>query len=171
MYARSSKRSHRLPIPHDLVLVGGPGYVNEPVGQMIQSHGLMHRVHHLGLVPRNDLPGLFGGAEAFVFPSLYEGFGIPPLEAMACGCPVICSNATSLPEVVGDAALLFNPRDSQALARQMLAIVRDPQLREQLARQGLSRAATFSYRRSAAQLLMLLEEAAGSSRHIRTDRQ
>lgn len=148
-------------VRHDLVLVGGPGYVNEPVDDLIRRTGLMARVHRLGVAPRTDLPGLYSAADAFVFPSLYEGFGLPPLEAMACGCPVICSNATSLPEVVGDAALLFDPRDATALANHMRTVANDPALRERLRRQGLERAAQFSYQRSAARLLTLLEEAAG----------
>lgn len=148
-------------IPHDLVLVGGPGYVNEPVDDLVRRAGLTGRVHRLGVVPRADLPGLYSAADAFVFPSLYEGFGLPPLEAMACGCPVICSHATSLPEVVGDAALIFDPRDTTALANHMQAVARDAALRERLKHQGLERAAQFSYERSAGRLLALLEEAAG----------
>ncbi|NWG21480.1 MAG: glycosyltransferase family 4 protein [Chloroflexi bacterium] len=148
-------------IPHDLVLVGGRGYVNEPVDDLIRRTGLTGRVHCLGVVPRTDLPGLYSAADAFVFPSLYEGFGLPPLEAMACGCPVICSHATSLPEVVGNAALVFDPRDTTMLAHHMRAVVCDMALRERLKRQGLDRAAQFSYARSAGRLLALLEEAAG----------
>ena len=83
-------------------------------------------MHVLGFVPRADLPALYAGAACLVFPSLFEGFGIPLVEAMLVGCPIAASNATSIPEVVGDAAILFDPRDPADIARAIAAIVRDP---------------------------------------------
>jgi glycosyltransferase involved in cell wall biosynthesis len=96
-----------------------------------------------------DLPALYGGAELFAFPSLYEGFGLPPLEAMACGAPVLCANRASLPEVVGDAALLVDPLDTGAIAAGLVRLLGDAALRGELRARGLRRAAAFSWRRTA----------------------
>ncbi len=96
-----------------------------------------------------DLPALYSGARVFVFPSLYEGFGLPPLEAMACGAPVICSHASSLPEVVGDAALLCDPRDAGQLADALARVLSDPALRDTLRGKALARAKQFSWERTA----------------------
>ncbi|MCS6845907.1 MAG: glycosyltransferase, partial [Caldilineales bacterium] len=104
---------------------------------------------------------LYSGAIAFVYPSLYEGFGLPPLEAMACGSPVICSHAASLPEVVGDAALTFDPTDVEALAQALADVLSNPGLREDLRRRGLRRAAGFSWRRCAQETLAVYREALG----------
>jgi alpha-1,3-rhamnosyl/mannosyltransferase len=92
---------------------------------------------------------LYNGARAFVYPSLFEGFGMPVLEAMSCGCPVICSNATSLPEVCGDAALLFDPRRPEELAEHLAALLGDSALREAMVMRGQQNCARFSWERSA----------------------
>lgn len=102
-------------------------------------------VQFVGDVPDQDVPALMSGADVFVFPSLYEGFGLPPLEAMACGCPVIASNASSLPEVVGDAGLLVDPVDVAALADAIVRLLADPALRSDLRVRGQRRAALFSW--------------------------
>ena len=107
------------------------------------------RLLFTGYVADEDLPALYSGALAFVFPSLYEGFGLPALEAMACGTPVITSNTTSLPEVAGDAALLIDPTDLDQLCAAISTIVADHSLREELRRKGLMRAAEFSWKRNA----------------------
>jgi glycosyltransferase involved in cell wall biosynthesis len=107
------------------------------------------RLIFTGYVADEDLPALYSGALAFVFPSLYEGFGLPALEAMACGTPVITSNTTSLPEVVGDAAVLVDPNDLDQLCAAISTIVSDGSLREELRRKGLTRAAEFSWQRNA----------------------
>ena len=107
------------------------------------------RLIFTGYVEEEDLPALYSGAVAFVFPSLYEGFGLPALEAMACGTPVITSNTTSLPEVVGDAAFSINPTDHDELTQAMSTILSDHSLREELRRNGLMRAAEFSWKRCA----------------------
>ncbi len=147
-------------IEHDLVLTGGPSSLEIPFTDLTERYGIRGRIHRLGKVSGDELVALYNLADAFVFPSLYEGFGIPPLEAFACGCPVISSAATSLQEVVGDAALIFNPNDSDMLAAHMRAIIANQSLRERLVRAGLERVSSFSYQRAAQELLTLLEEAA-----------
>jgi glycosyltransferase involved in cell wall biosynthesis len=107
------------------------------------------RLIFTGFVAEEDLAALYSGAVAFVFPSLYEGFGLPALEAMACGTPVITSSTTSLPEVVGDAALLVDPMDPDALRDAMSTILSDHSLRADLRRKGLRRATEFSWTRCA----------------------
>src|SRR5207244_4567260 len=97
----------------------------------------------------DDLVALYNAADVFVYPSLYEGFGLPPLEAMACGTPVVTSTAASLPEVVGDAALKVDPLDVEAVAMAIATIVRDPSLQSRLSAQGVQRAATFSWEATA----------------------
>jgi alpha-1,3-rhamnosyl/mannosyltransferase len=109
------------------------------------------RVRFLGPVAAGDLPALYSGALLFVFPSLAEGFGLPPLEAMACGAPVVCSQASSLPEVVGDAGLLFDPADTAALQAVLQRALADADLRQDLRRRGLARAALFTWRAAAEQ--------------------
>lgn len=128
--------------------------------ELVAQRGLSARVRFLPNVAEADLPALYSGATLFAFPSLYEGFGLPPLEAMACGAPVLCSDTSSLPEVVGDAALRVDPRDVAALARGMATLLDDSALRARLRTAGLSRASQFSWRRTAAATLRGLEAAA-----------
>jgi len=113
-----------------------------------RSPGLEDAVVSPGYVPDHDLPSLYAGASLFVFPSLFEGFGLPVLEAMACGTPVVCSNASSLPEVAGDAAMLVDPYDVQRLAQAMERVLGDGQLAAELRRRGAARAAQFTWERT-----------------------
>jgi len=106
-----------------------------------------------GFVTDEELAALYSGALGFVFPSLHEGFGIPPLEAMRCGTPVIASNRSSIPEVVGDAALVVDPQDADALSHAMYRLYHDGALREDLRARSLTRAALFSWERTAAETL------------------
>lgn len=139
-----------------LVLAGKPGWGAAPILRQIAGAS---SVRVLGYVPDRDLPALLGGAEALAFPSLYEGFGLPALEAMACGTPVVCSNNSSLPEIVGDAGLLVQPTDADAIAGALILLLEDAALREELRRRGIERAASFSWTRCAAATLDLLESA------------
>jgi glycosyltransferase involved in cell wall biosynthesis len=117
-------------------------------------------VRFLRFVPEEDKPLLYGAADLFVFPSLYEGFGLPPLEAMACGAPVVCSQAASLPEIVGDGGLLVDPTDVAALVEAMRAVLSDETLRAGLRQRGLAQAARFSWRRTADETVAVYESLA-----------
>jgi glycosyltransferase involved in cell wall biosynthesis len=111
--------------------------------------GLGERVRFTGYVPDADLPALYSGAQCFCYPSLYEGFGLPPLEAMACGTPAITSNVSSLPEVVGDAALTVDPTAVPDLAAALRRLLTDPAARQRYRACGLQQAACFSWDRTA----------------------
>ena len=148
--------------PHDLALAGEikndrqyPGLVRE-----IKRLGLTDRVHLLGFVSEADLAALFSACLAFVFPSLYEGFGLPPLEAMVCGAPVVAARAAALPEVVDQAGLLVEPGDAADLARAMSAVAGDRELADRLREKGYKRADRFSWSQTAAQTLALYREVA-----------
>lgn len=130
----------------------------ERIRRLVDDLGLGKHVVFTGYVPEDDLPHLYNLSDLFVFPSLYEGFGLPPLEAMACGCPVITSDAASLPEVVGDAAVMVDPRDVEGLAGRMRDALRDPDLREGLRERGLRQAGRFSWDRTARETLDLYRE-------------
>ncbi|MBI3958808.1 MAG: glycosyltransferase family 4 protein [Chloroflexi bacterium] len=121
-------------------------------------------VRFLGPVDDGDLPALHSAATLFVFPSLYEGFGLPVLEAMACAAPVICGNRSSLPEVAGDAALLVDPTDTNAIAAAIQRVLADDELRQSMAEKSLAQAATFSWQRTAAETLAVYREMATSGR-------
>jgi glycosyltransferase involved in cell wall biosynthesis len=132
-----------------LVLVGKRGWLSGDFFAALAASPARDGVMMTGYVDDADLPALYSAATAFVFPSLYEGFGLPPLEAMACGTPVTCAASPPLPEIVGDAALTFNPTDVAAMADALCRIVADADLREELREHGLTRAATFSWDRAA----------------------
>lgn len=144
--------------PVSLVFVGTLHPMAKVVQRAVQTSGLEAFVRFTGFVPEQDLIGIYNAAYMFVFPSLYEGFGLPPLEAMACGTPAVVSSAASLPEVVGDAALQVDPTSSEALAAAMRTLLTTPELHAQLRQQGLSRAQGFSWERAARQTLAVYRE-------------
>ncbi len=134
------------------VLVGTRGWkVKEVLEEIANDPVLQGRVIFTGFVPDTYLSAIYSGAEAFLYPSLYEGFGLPPLEAMQCGLPVIASNTSSLPEVVADAGILVDPLDTDGIAQAMLTLLENPELRQGYVRKGIERAAAFSWRRCAEQ--------------------
>jgi glycosyltransferase involved in cell wall biosynthesis len=141
-----------------LVVVGARRWKYSKTLQTVQDLALESNVLFTGPLPEEDLPALYSGADLFVFPSLYEGFGLPPLEAMACGTTVVCSNASSLPEVVGDAALMVDPYDVEALAEAMHRVLSDPDLADDLRQRGLERAAGFTWERTARETVEVYRE-------------
>ncbi len=143
-----------------LVLAGKQGWLHEDLSMQVQRLGLAGRVLFPGYVPEADLPALLRGARAFVFPSLYEGFGIPVLEAGAYGVPVITSTTSSLPEVAGDAALLVDPHDVDAIAAAMYRRVTDDALAAELAQRGRANVRRFSWEKCARETLAVLESVA-----------
>lgn len=136
-----------------LVFGGSDWHGAEIIHVAIQQSPFTSDIRLLGFVPNGDLPNLYRAADAFIYPSLYEGFGMPPIEAMACGCPVICSNRGSLAEVVGSAAALVDPEDVGSMANQLAFVARDPTLRERLRNAGLVQARNFDWNRTAAETL------------------
>jgi glycosyltransferase involved in cell wall biosynthesis len=153
-------------VPHDLVLAGPAVWASEQVRARIAGSPVAPRIRRLGLVSEADLIGLYSGADLFVLPSLYEGFGFPVLEALACGCPTITTSVSSLPEVSGDAALLTPPGDDDALAAALRRALGDPALRAELRRRGLVHARRFSWRTATDHTLALLERAAARGRPV-----
>jgi glycosyltransferase involved in cell wall biosynthesis len=140
-----------------LVLAGQKGWLYDEIFARVRRLGLEDRVVLTGYVPDDELPVLLGGALAFVFPSLYEGFGLPVLEAMACGTPVVCANTSSLPEVAGDAALLVDPLVVSDMTAALVRVLTDGGLRRALTESGFRRVKQFSWRRCAEETLRVLE--------------
>lgn len=135
------------------IFAGGDLWLDDKIAPTIEKLGLKDKIKFLGFVPQKDLPALYRGAVAFVSPSLYEGFGLTLVEAMACGCPVICGNAGSQPEVVGSAGLQVNPKRVSEISSAMSYLVSSPALRQKLTRAGLARAKTFSWRKFSEKVL------------------
>ena len=147
-----------------LVLVGKRAWLYEETLRSVGELGLEESVTFTGYVPERDLPPLYSGALCFVYPSYFEGFGLPPLEAMKCGAPVITGNRTSLPEVVGTAGLMVDPFDKDALAEAMRRVIDDPQLRQTLRERGLIQARSFDWRETARLTLQAYERAVESAK-------
>jgi len=136
-------------IEHKLVIVGGKGWKYTKIFDLIEELNLKDDVIFTDYVTDEYLVKLYNAADLFVYPSLYEGFGLPPLEAMACGCPVITSNTSSLPEVVGDAGIMIDPNDIDSLTESMHKILTDNELRKEMSRKSLERAGMFSWKKTA----------------------
>ncbi len=142
--------------PMHLVLAGMPGFGYDEIKRAIAGSAVKSDILELGYVPEVDMPHLMSGAEALIHPSLYEGFGLPPAQAMAAGCPVISSNAASLPEVIGDAGLFFSPLEKEQLVAAMNRLVEEPTLKQELRNKGIARAANFTWQRTAELTLPVL---------------
>ena len=159
--AREGLAGHPLYQNLRLVIIGDTLSQHPAVRQTVIRSRVEHLVRFLGFVPFETLRCFYQSAAAFVFPSPYEGFGLPPLEAMACGAPVVTSNVSSLPEVVGDAAILVNPENVFDIARGIKDALLDEPLRAELVRRGREQASRFSWDRAARQVLEIYREAAG----------
>ncbi|MFZ4773833.1 MAG: glycosyltransferase family 4 protein [Terrimicrobiaceae bacterium] len=146
-----------------LVLAGADWHGAEVVHRAIAESPVRDRIHCAGFVPEEDLPAWYSGAKGLIFPSLFEGFGLPPVEAMACGCPVLCSDRGSLKEVTGGAAVLFDPEDTGEIVRAMSGLCRDPAQQGALRTAGLARAAEFEWGRCAAETVAIYHRAAGNA--------
>ncbi len=144
--------------PHELVIAGGNGWLFEETLAEADRLGISDRVRFLGFVDDEDLPALYSGATIFLFPSLYEGFGLPPLEAMACGAPVVVSNASCLPEVVGQAAMQLPAGDEDAWRTALLELLPDNVRRSHMVAAGLIRAREFTWEKAARQLRGIYQE-------------
>jgi len=140
-----------------LVIVGARKWKFSPIFDTVQALGLEPHVHFTGYVADEHLPALYAGADLFAFPSLYEGFGLPVLEAMACGTPVVTSNTSSLPEVAGDAAILVDPTDVEQIANAMWLVLSQPDVAAALREKGLARAAQFTWERTARETIAVYE--------------
>ena len=143
--------------PLTLVIAGRSGWLNSDFYQALESSPWKPKIRVLGYVPESYLPALYSGAVAMVYPSLYEGFGLPPLEAMACGTPVITSNNSSLPEVIGTAGILVDPLEITEIAEALLKVAADFSLQEELKQKGLHRAKLFSWEETAKRTLGVYE--------------
>lgn len=144
-----------------LVVAGHKGWLTEEVDQAIEKYKLGDQVCFLGSVPTQELAYLYNAARVFALPSFYEGFGLPPLEAMASGTPVVVSNVSSLPEVVGDAGLLIDPNEVEAWAVALYRVLTDNELHDEMAAKGLVRAQHFSWERAARETLNVYRKVAG----------
>ena len=145
---------------HTLVIAGMKGWMYESLFELVRTLGLENRVVFTGFVAETDKPFLIRGAEVFAYVSLYEGFGIPVLEALACGTPTLTSDVSSIPEVTGDAALLIDPSSVQDITAGLERLLADPSLRNELAAKSISQAARFSWPATAATTLNLYRKAA-----------
>lgn len=161
LWLRTTRPDDELP---QLVIAGKRGWLDDEVFRAAQQDSLKECVKFAGYIPEEDLPALYSGAMCFVYPSYFEGFGLPVLEAMQCGAPVIAGNQTSLPEVAGDAALLFDPFDTRALGEAIARVIDHPEYRAELRARGLKRAAEFSWIATARLTLKAYERAAESRR-------
>ena len=143
----------RIDLPHKLVLAGKRGWLSDPIYQRAESSRLASEILFPGYISDADLPALYSAADLFAFPSLYEGFGLPPLEAMACGTPVVVSNSSSLPEVVGNAALSVEAESTEELADAMVRLFEDSALRAGNVAAGLEQARRFTWQTAAERML------------------
>lgn len=142
--------------PYRLVLVGTQGFGYDEIQKEISRSPFASDILEIGYIPESDMPYLLNAADALVHPSWYEGFGIPPVQALACGCSVIASNSSALPEVLGDAALFFSPSEPEQLADALRQLIEDGGLKETMRSRGIARAAQYTWRQTAEQTLPVL---------------
>ncbi|GAH31265.1 unnamed protein product [marine sediment metagenome] len=147
--------------PHKLVLVGGFRWKYSRVFGLIEEFNLKDKVIITNWIPRSELPAFYKLADLFAFPSLYEGFGVPVLEAMACGCPVVTSSTGATPEIVGDAALIVNPKSVDEIYKATVRVLEDEKLKKELVSKGYARAKKFSWEKSARETLSVFKELEG----------
>jgi glycosyltransferase involved in cell wall biosynthesis len=143
---------------YDLVLLGASKDNHYELKKKVEDMGMRDRVVFAGYVPYEHLPYFYNCASLFVYPSLYEGFGLPPLEAMTCGTPTITTNVTSIPEVVGDGALLVDPYDTNELTDNIYKTISDAEFREELSIKALRRAYNFSWKKTVIETIKVYEE-------------
>lgn len=155
-YLRLIEASAALPEEYILVIVGKRGWLFETILQRARELNIEARVKFLDYVPIKDLPVLYGDAQLAVFPSLYEGFGFPALEAQACGTPLVCSNTSSLPEVAGEGAVYFDPQKTEEMTRAIRGVLGDEARRQRLIQNGLANVARFSWERTARAVLEIV---------------
>jgi glycosyltransferase involved in cell wall biosynthesis len=152
----------RYSIGEDLVIVGKKGWDYKPTLKYIESSSCRSSIHLMGFVPDSDLGCFYRNASLFVYPSFMEGFGIPPLEAMGCGCPTLASNTTSLPEVLRYPEMMFDPQDVDQISERCIQILRDPVRREENIKKGFQNAQRFSWRKSARQMISIYNSLTGN---------
>ncbi len=152
--------ARRSGVEHGLVIAGGKGWYDEPIYEAVRAAGVQEHVFLIGYVPSEYLAALYGTADLFVYPSLYEGFGLPPLEAMACGVPVLASNVPAMSEVIGKAGVTINPREPEQIAAEMLSLLGDEERRRALVVAGRERAAQYSWENTARRTVALYREVA-----------
>jgi len=158
---RAFARAKKAGIPHTLVITGARGWGESRLAPLPEELGISDSVVFTGFVEDEDLPHLYANADFFVYPSLYEGFGLPVLEAMACGTPVITSDSSSLPEVAGDAAILVDPKSEAELSSAIRNLAGDPSRRLIMREKGLKQAGKFSWERTVSETLQVYEEILG----------
>jgi glycosyltransferase involved in cell wall biosynthesis len=149
---------NKFKIPHHLVIVGEKGWRYKSDLELVNKLGLGKSVLFPGFIKEDDLTAVYNIADVFVFPSLYEGFGLPVLEAMACGTPVVTSNISSLPEVVGSAGILVNPHDHEEIASAIYRLLTDKKLSSRFTKEGLERSSHFTWEKAAAEMLAIFRE-------------
>lgn len=155
-YARLSEASAQLPNEYALVIVGKKGWLSDAIPARVRELNMQARVKFLDYAPLGDLPALYAGAQCAVFPSLYEGFGFPALEAQACETPLVCSNTSSLPEIAGDGAEYFDPTNADDMARALRVVLENPARRAELIARGRVNVKRFAWARAAQDILEIV---------------
>jgi glycosyltransferase involved in cell wall biosynthesis len=169
-FAMLCRENNLEPAPK-LVVVGKPAWLYEDTLATAMSSKVGDKIMFTGYVAEQDLPALYSAARCFIYPSYFEGFGIPPLEAMRCGTPTITGNRTCFPEIIGDAGLLVDPFDERAIMNGIVTVLTDDKLRAELVDKGLKRANSYDWLKTARQTLAVYQKAYEENRHaVRQER-